>query len=111
MKRTRANWPLFCDHANEVPVQCRCPADCGCWRWGPCHAPARRPVTLVNVNRQIVARNHRTGQREPPIRVSRGRRGPPVYVSEYTAHGRIRVIYSPDRPLPCGARVWIEIEE
>ena len=31
--------------------------------------------------------------------------------NEVVIHGASRVIYSPDKPLSCGARVWIETDE
>ena len=33
------------------------------------------------------------------------------YAHEVEIQGPSKVIYSPDKPLPCGARVWIETEE
>jgi len=66
-------------------------------------------ITIVNVNRTIIGRNHKTGERQPPIRVSRGKYGKPEYTNQFEAWGRVRVVYSPDKPLPCGARVWIEV--
>lgn len=30
--------------------------------------------------------------------------------NEVIVHGESRVVYSPDKPLSCGARVWIETE-
>ncbi len=31
-----------------------------------------------------------------------------TYAKEVTIEGPSKVVYSPDKPLPCGARVWIE---
>ena len=33
-----------------------------------------------------------------------------TYGHEVVIHGPSKVIYSPDKPLSCGARVWIETE-
>ena len=33
-----------------------------------------------------------------------------TYCSEVFIDGPCRVVYSPDKPLPCGAKVWIETE-
>ena len=33
-----------------------------------------------------------------------------TYCSEVYVEGPCRVVYSPDKPLPCGAKVWIETE-
>jgi hypothetical protein len=32
------------------------------------------------------------------------------YAHEVVVHGPCRIRYSPDKPLPCGARVWIETD-
>ena len=34
-----------------------------------------------------------------------------TYGDEVQIHGPSKVIYSPDKPLPCGAKVWIETTE
>ena len=31
-----------------------------------------------------------------------------TYGNEVEIHGPSKVVYSPDKPLPCGARLWIE---
>ena len=33
------------------------------------------------------------------------------YAHEVDIHGPSKIVYSKDKPLPCGARVWIETEE
>ena len=62
--------------------------------------------TIVHVHRQRIARNLKTGAREPPIiaRTYRGVR----HGSRVRIDGPCEIIYSPDNPLACGARVWIE---
>lgn len=32
------------------------------------------------------------------------------YANEVTINGPSKIVYSPDKPLPCGARVWIETD-
>jgi hypothetical protein len=32
------------------------------------------------------------------------------HVHEVTVNGPCKIVYSPDKPLSCGARVWIETE-
>jgi hypothetical protein len=32
------------------------------------------------------------------------------YGNNVTIHGPSKIVYSPDKPLSCGARVWIETE-
>ena len=37
--------------------------------------------------------------------------GSQMITHEVKIEGPSKVVYSPDKPLPCGARVWIETEE
>jgi len=60
----------------------------------------------IHVNMHVIRRNQKTGEREPPLTVIRGRikeRGHSVEIV-----GPSKIVYSPDNPLKCGARVWIE---
>jgi hypothetical protein len=60
----------------------------------------------IHVNQHIIRANRKNGASVPPLAIK-------------TSHGNTRaerveilgpsiVVYSPDKPLPCGARVWIE---
>jgi hypothetical protein len=62
--------------------------------------------TRIHVNQHIIKRNAKTGKREPALTVKdyRGNRR----ASGVTINGPSRVVYSPDKPLACGARCWIE---
>lgn len=64
----------------------------------------------IHVNQHAIRRNLKTGERQPPIAVKRGRYSNALTASEVAFSGTGRVVYSPDKPLPCGARVWIEID-
>lgn len=64
--------------------------------------------TVVHVNQHVIKRNRATGAREPVLTVK-------TYKSNDYHHaveikGPCRVVYSPDKPLSCGAHVWIETE-
>lgn len=48
-------------------------------------------------------------QRDPPITVRQGSRR--TYANTVEIKGPCRVVYSPDKPLSCGARVWIEVAD
>jgi hypothetical protein len=63
----------------------------------------------VYINRHVVAANQKSGARNPPITILRGKRR--AYALEVELIGTVRVVYSPDKPLSCGARVWIECDE
>lgn len=64
-------------------------------------------ITRVNVNLHTIRNNQRTGENNPPIAVRRGRKI--VYAHDVRVpEGRF--VYSPDKPLSCGARLWFETE-
>lgn len=63
----------------------------------------------IHVNQHIIRSNGKTGSREPVITVKTYKSN--TYCSEVYIGGPCRVIYSPDKPLPCGAKVWIETDE
>ncbi len=66
-------------------------------------------MVRVHVNMHVIRRNLKTGEREPPLTVIRGRRRERGHSVDII--GGARVIYSPDKPLACGARVWIEADD
>jgi hypothetical protein len=60
----------------------------------------------IHVNQHAIRRNRVAGSNEPPLTIK-------TYHSNTKARrveilGPSEVVYSPDKPLPCGARVWIE---
>jgi hypothetical protein len=63
----------------------------------------------VHVNQHVIRANKMKGENGPPLRIIRGSKSEPAYEVELI--GRARVVYSPDKPLKCGARVWIEAED
>ncbi len=66
-------------------------------------------MVKVYINRNVVAANQKTGARNPPITIlNKGRR---TYACAVELIGAARVVYSPDRPLSCGARIWIECDD
>ena len=65
--------------------------------------------TRIYIDRRVIAENQRTGKRKPPIvlRTYKGtRRAFGVEI-----RGPCRLVYFPDKPLSCGARLWLETEE
>jgi hypothetical protein len=68
---------------------------------------------IIHVNQSVIRRNTKNGTDEPVLTVK-------TYKENNYAHEAIiktkegvelaRVIYSPHKPLSCGARVWIETE-
>lgn len=69
---------------------------------------ARTPTkTIVHVNQHVIRANNKTGARDPVITVKRGRLN--TYAHSVRIDGPCQVVYSPDKPLNCGARVWLEV--
>lgn len=64
--------------------------------------------TIIHVNQHVIKSNHKTGERNPTLTVKQGKKN--TYAHEVAIDGPSKVIYSPDNPLSCGAKVWIETE-
>jgi hypothetical protein len=64
--------------------------------------------TVIHVNQHIIRSNYKKGERHPVLTVKS--KGSNIYAHEAVINGPCRIVYSPDKPLPCGARVWIETE-
>jgi hypothetical protein len=63
---------------------------------------------IIHVNQNKIKQNKRSGLREPVLTIKTYKTND--YASEVLIQGPCKVIYSPDKPLPCGATVWIETE-
>ena len=67
--------------------------------------------TVIHVNQHVIKSNAKNSERNPVLTCK-------TYKSNSYAHNVViygqdgkesaRVIYSPDKPLSCGAKVWIE---
>ena len=66
--------------------------------------------TIVHVNQHNIRKNIRAADEErlPVLTVKTYKTN--TYANTVTIDGPSKVIYSPDKPLSCGARVWIETE-
>ncbi len=69
--------------------------------------------TIIHVNQHIIRSNGKTGDTAPVLTCKTYKSND--YAHEaiiYDKHGEevAKVIYSPDKPLSCGAKVWIETE-
>lgn len=62
----------------------------------------------IHVNQHKIRSNHKHSLNEPVITIKRG--GSNQYCHRVRIVGPCTVVYSPDSPLPCGARVWIETD-
>jgi len=62
--------------------------------------------SIIHVNQHVIRANKKNGTCDPVITVKQGKKN--TYAHEVEILGPSRVVYSPDKPLSCGARVWIE---
>ena len=66
--------------------------------------------TIVHVNQHNIRKNIRAAEEErlPVLTVKTYKSN--VYANTVSIEGPSKIVYSPDKPLSCGARVWIETE-
>ena len=64
--------------------------------------------TIVHVNQHVIKSNLKSGEVDPVLTVKTYKTN--TYAHEVEITGPCKVIYSPDKPLSCGAKVWIETE-
>jgi hypothetical protein len=62
----------------------------------------------IHVNQHVIRSNYKTGERKPCLTVKTYKTN--TYANKVEIKGASKIIYSPDKPLPCGARVWIETD-
>lgn len=71
-----------------------------------------KPAKLrLHVNRHVIASNRKRGEREPVYRLKVGKDNIISKTDNIELLGRWRVVYSPDKPLSCGAVAYIECVE
>ncbi len=63
----------------------------------------------IHINQHKIRSNKKNNTNEPVITVKTSKSND--YAHEVEIQGPSKVIYSPDKPLSCGARVWIETDE
>jgi len=65
--------------------------------------------TIIHVNQHAIRRNVKlTTDHEPVLTVKTYKSN--VYGHSVAINGPSKIVYSPNKPLSCGARVWIETE-
>lgn len=64
--------------------------------------------TIVHVNQHVIRANAKTGATDPVLTVKDYKQN--RYAHEVHIDGPSKIVYSPDKPLSCGARVWIETQ-
>ena len=65
-------------------------------------------IKRIHVNQHKIKSNKKYNRKDPVLTVKTSKSN--TYGHEVVIHGPSKVIYSPDKPLSCGARVWIETE-
>jgi hypothetical protein len=63
----------------------------------------------IHINSNTIRSNKKHGKQDPPITIRDGNRII-AYTTGVTIFGESKVVYSPDKPLACGAKVWIETD-
>ncbi len=69
--------------------------------------------TIIHVNQRVIKNNLKTGSKDPVLTVktyNSNDYGHEAVIRDNQGNEVARVIYSPSKPLSCGARVWIEVK-
>ena len=64
--------------------------------------------TYIHVNQHIIKRNFKTGEDDPVLTFKTYKSND--YASEINIKGDCKVVYRPNNPLSCGAKVWKETQ-
>lgn len=64
--------------------------------------------TIIHVNQAIIKSNTKNKEDKAVLTVKTYKSN--TYAKEVEIQGNSRVVYSPSKPLSCGAKVWIETE-
>jgi len=64
--------------------------------------------TIIHVNQHVIKSNRKNGVEDPVLTVKTYKEN--RYAHEVEINGPSKVVYSPDKPLSCGAHVWMETQ-
>ena len=64
---------------------------------------------VIHVNQHIIRKNRKEGEREPVLTVKTYKNN--TYAHEVVIPRPCKIVYRPDKPLSCGAVVWVETEQ
>jgi hypothetical protein len=62
--------------------------------------------TIIHVNQHVIKANKKNGTNHPVLTVKTYKDN--RYAHEVEIEGSSKIVYSPEKPLSCGAHVWIE---
>ena len=65
-------------------------------------------IKRIHVNQHNIKFNAKTGKNRPVLTVKTYKDN--TYGHEVNIEGPCKIVYSPDKPLSCGAKVWIETQ-
>ena len=63
-------------------------------------------IARIHVNQHVIKANAKYGENNPVFTVKQG--GENTYAYNVKVVGEMELVYSPDKLLSCGAKVWIE---
>jgi len=63
-------------------------------------------IARIHVNQHVIKANAKYGENNPVFTIKQG--GKNTYAFNVKVKGEMELVYSPDKPLSCGAKVWIE---
>ena len=63
-------------------------------------------IARIHVNKHVIKANAKYGENNPVFTIKQG--GKNTYAFNVRVVGEMELVYSPDKPLSCGAKVWIE---
>ena len=69
--------------------------------------------TIIHVNQHIIKSNRKKGEVEPVLTCKTYKTNPYAHeaiIRDADGNEVARVVYRPDKPLSCGAHVWIETQ-
>lgn len=64
--------------------------------------------TIVHVNQHVIRANRLNNKLDTVLTVKTYKEN--IYCSEVIFKGPVKFVYSPDKPLSCGAHVWAETD-
>ena len=63
-------------------------------------------IARIHVNQHVIKANAKYGENNPVFTIKQG--GKNTYAFNVKVKGEMELVYSPHKPLSCGAKVWIE---
>jgi len=63
-------------------------------------------IARIHVNQHVIKANAKYGENNPVFTIKQG--GKNTYSHNVRVVGEMELVYSPHKPLSCGAKVWIE---